>query len=240
MSQKWYYLNAALEKVGPVSLQALKIWAADGLINSKTTLMTEDGKMFEAASLQDLAPFLLSPVPVTPPPKKVASPASSVSRPIQSQTPVQTQTAASSSGTYPVPPPTKLQVEIDWNSNIIFPTPLESTGETSISPHAHHQENSFHWVVVAAMVLAGFVCLSILGIMISTWNSNAALAQAEKPLDRHSKTLKSPIVPQPELKTTPAKVEIDAAPIVLQDQEDYYLFYDEDDDEPVTASFVSR
>lgn len=55
--KKWYYVNASLDKIGPITSQALKTLADTGVINRQTTLMVEGNpKMFEAGSVQGLFP----------------------------------------------------------------------------------------------------------------------------------------------------------------------------------------
>ena len=58
MSQKkWYYINASMQKVGPITSQALKVLAGNGIITRTTTLIVEDGsQMVEAGQVKGLFP----------------------------------------------------------------------------------------------------------------------------------------------------------------------------------------
>lgn len=55
--QKWYYLNASMQKVGPITSKALKSLAESGAIRPDTTLITEDGtKVVSAGKVKGLFP----------------------------------------------------------------------------------------------------------------------------------------------------------------------------------------
>lgn len=55
--QKWYYINASLEKVGPITSKALKLLVDKGLITRQTPLMPEgSANVYEAGNVKGLFP----------------------------------------------------------------------------------------------------------------------------------------------------------------------------------------
>lgn len=66
--QKWYYINASMDKVGPVTQQALKVLVENGLIGRRTALIAEDGThMIEAEKIPGLFPPAPAPTVSVPP-----------------------------------------------------------------------------------------------------------------------------------------------------------------------------
>ena len=156
---KWYYLNAALEKVGPVAPQVLKTLAENGIIVPSTTLISEDGnKTYEAGRVKGLftAAEPTAPgthhyaVPVSPPPVLPLPPSS--------------PSPASPWDSFPAQfanPPSSPQISFpnNWSSSFEFPTTAQSTGPTiPYQPQSRRSQSGFPAGKVIGFVVA-LICL---------------------------------------------------------------------------------
>ncbi len=142
---KWYYLNAAAEKIGPISDLTLKKLADNNVINQLTTLITEDGtQMIEAGSLVGLFPEedLFSSgvhdryVSLAPPPQKkesgIRQPAPPTPNSAALRPPMPPPAPWDSSAAIPVLPPVQAvnspTPPTAWTSGVQFPTTWQSEG----------------------------------------------------------------------------------------------------------------
>ena len=201
--EKWYYLNASLEKVGPISSSALKLLADSGVIDPLTTLISEDGtRMYEAGDVgglfEGVDPFasethkreMPKHTPPTPPP-------TSTSRVPPAPPP------------FPLPPPIQTPPSVPdvWSSGIAFPTPLSSAGPTvdRQTPSAHAVaskgsigclggHNCFGFIIALIVLLLVLLLLKVGRVVVSLTPEPTAKITAEadqyqdssepRPLDR--------------------------------------------------------
>ena len=221
---KWYYLDASLEKIGPVSAPVLKTLAANGVINRLTTLISEDGsKMYEAGNVKGLftesssvapsVPPKSAPVPVVSPPPLPAAPWNSFEP--QVETPSVFPNLSS--------------------SGFDFPFPTQSVGPTiAYQPQSSRSvsRTSFGFGIRLEFIIL-MLCLSVLvkvGRVVAFLSSGPAtasvVAEEEQPEDAHAMiafqaapsvnppTPAAPnrVVPPPSPRPTPPRTGITSPP----------------------------
>ena len=216
---KWYYLNASLERVGPITSQTLKVLADNGIINQLTTLISEDGtKMYEAGDVQGL----FSEVDLFAPgihdrdiPTTIWQ--ASFKKPTVGKPQIPSMVSCSVSPSLPPSPPTSSAPDA-WASGVMFPGPLSPTGPTIKRKRPPRHSNTRLFIGIGSGLFIVFICvaavLEIRRVVVSSQRNSttdATVVDQQKNTELFNENLVSPLfddmatsVPMPPIPAPPS------------------------------------